>query len=319
MSQAVTASRGSASRTVCRSPSSGSPRCSAIRCSHRRDPCRRRPPAAGPGAARRARRARPSRRRRGRAPRSVAPIRRGSASTWIRRPESSSAYCPVVSAPSSVPTARRTSAPPEELAHGRLVQRRPDRQRVVLGEGALAHVGRRHRRAQPLRDRAQLLPGAGAEHAAAGPDDRRRRRRRAGGRPRPGARRRGAEARAGVASSSPGRTSVSPASTSTGISTKTGPLGGVSARRQASASSSGISPALSARAAHFTTGSKEAFWSGSSCRNPRPAPIRSRGIWLAIATTGTCALAASMSAASEMSAPGPVERRSGAGRPLVRA
>src|SRR6266496_6086884 len=38
-----------------------------------------------------------------------------------------------------------------------------------------------------------------------------------------------------------------------------------------------------------------------------------------MATTGTCELAASISAASELSAPGPVERRSGAGRPLTRA
>ena len=80
-----------------------------------------------------------------------------------------------------------------------------------------------------------------------------------------------------------------------------------------------MSPADSARAAHLTTGANEAFWSGSSWRKPRPAPISSRGIWLAIATTGTWALAASMSAASEMSAPGPVESRSGAGLPLVRA
>src|SRR5919197_3264032 len=47
--------------------------------------------------------------------------------------------------------------------------------------------------------------------------------------------------------------------------------------------------------------------------------MRSLGIWLATARTGTCALAASMSAASETSAPGPVERRSTAGQPLVRA
>ena len=37
------------------------------------------------------------------------------------------------------------------------------------------------------------------------------------------------------------------------------------------------------------------------------------------AFAGTCALAASIRAASELSAPGPVERRSGAGRPLTRA
>jgi hypothetical protein len=45
----------------------------------------------------------------------------------------------------------------------------------------------------------------------------------------------------------------------------------------------------------------------------------SLGIWLEIATTGTPAPSASMSAASEISAPGPVESSSGAGRPLTRA
>src|SRR5687767_4629361 len=48
----------------------------------------------------------------------------------------------------------------------------------------------------------------------------------------------------GVGSSSPTSASVSSASSSTGISRKTGPLGGVSARRQASARSAGISSAL---------------------------------------------------------------------------
>ena len=130
----------------------------------------------------------------------------------------------------------------------------------------------------------------------------------------------GSGSASGVASSPPDWQRRSPRrAESTGISTNTGPLGGVSARRQASASTTGISSALCARAAHFTTGSKDAFWSGSSCRKPRPAPIRSRGIWLAIATKGTCALAASINAASEMRAPGPVERSRGAGRPLVRA
>ena len=80
----------------------------------------------------------------------------------------------------------------------------------------------------------------------------------------------------------------------------------------------GDSEAASARAAHLTTGSKEAFWSASSWRNPRPAPdqlardppdgdhrdVGARGLH---------------EAASEMSAPGPVERRSGAAFLLVRA
>ena len=249
----------------------------------------------------------------------VAPIRRGSASTWISRPESSSAYCPVVSAPSSVPTARRTSAPPEELAHGRLVQRRPDRQRVVLGEGALAHVGRRHRRAQPLRDRAQLLPGARAEHAAAGPDDRRLGGRQAGGRPRRAPRRPGAGAPPG-SRPAPRAGRRSPR--------RAGRRGSPRRRARSAASARGARPPPAApgsprrsRRAPPTSRPARRRPSGRAARagSRGPAPIRSRGIWLAIATTGTCALAASISAASEMSAPGPVERRSGAGRPLVRA
>jgi hypothetical protein len=44
----------------------------------------------------------------------------------------------------------------------------------------------------------------------------------------------------------------------------TGPLGGLCAMRQPCAIVSGMDSALSARAAHFTTGSKEASWS----RNP---------------------------------------------------
>ena len=111
MSHAVTASRGSASRMVRRSASSGSPRRSAMRCltaATRAEPSSR----GGPGSlsARAARTALASPTRPSAS--YVAPIRAGSASTWISRPERRSAYWPVVSAPSSVPTASRTSASP---------------------------------------------------------------------------------------------------------------------------------------------------------------------------------------------------------------
>ena len=94
----------------------------------------------------------------------MAPIRSGSASTWIRPPaRAASSYWPVVSAPSSVPTARTTSACSSKLLERRLVHGRADGERVVLGERALAHVGRRDRRAEPLRERAQLGPRARSE------------------------------------------------------------------------------------------------------------------------------------------------------------
>ena len=130
----------------------------------------------------------------------------------------------------------------------------------------------------------------------------------------------GSGSAAGLASSSPtGVDWASPVRKSTGISTNTGPVGGVSARRQASASAPGISSGDPGLRAHFTIGANDASWSGSSCRYPRPRPSRSFGICEAIATTGTWELAASISVASEISAPGPVERTSGAGRPLTRA
>ena len=59
-------------------------------------------------------------------------------------------------------------------AHGllerALVTGRAERERVVVGERALAHVGRGDRRAEPLCEGANLVPGAGAEDAASGPD-----------------------------------------------------------------------------------------------------------------------------------------------------
>ena len=315
MSQAVTASRGRASRTVAGAPA----RAPALlrRCARSPLPTRLAPSSLGvPGrrcasaastafasptgapAPRRSRRSGAGRRRRGSGGRQLG------------------AYCPVVSAPSSVPTPRRRRHP--RGARGQPARPAPSRRRAGRPRGTRpCPCSRRHRRAEPLRERAapprrperSTPPPAQTTGCGAREQARRLVEQRA-------VRERG---RLGGRVQLPGQDVRLGGSRSTGISTKTGPLGGVSARRQASARSSGISPALSARAAHFTTGAKEAFWSGSSCRKPRPAPIRSRGIWLAIATTGTCALAASISAASEMSAPGPVERRSGAGRPLVRA
>src|SRR5919106_2363057 len=44
--------------------------------------------------------------------------------------------------------------------------------RIVLREGALAHVRRRHRSVEPAGELGDLLPGTGAEDAAAGPDHR---------------------------------------------------------------------------------------------------------------------------------------------------
>ena len=317
MSQVVTASRGRAARIVSRRPSSDSRRSSAIRsfaAATRTYPSSRAGPPRRSASAPRTAVASPT------SPSAsyVAPIRRGSASTWMSRPESSSAYWPVVSAPSSVPTASTTSAPARSSRTAGSSSAVPTASWSSSGKAPLpmyvVATG------APSRSATARSSSQAAERSTPPPAQTTgvialARRYAASS----SVASSGSGSVSGATSSSPGRTSVSPASTSTGISRKTGPLGGVSARRQASASSSGISPALSARAAHFTTGAKEAFWSGSSCRKPRPAPIRSRGIWLAIATTGTCALAASMSAASEMSAPGPVERRSGAGRPLVRA
>ena len=60
--------------------------------------------------------------------------------------------------------------PGEKLLDGGLVGGGSGRERVIVREGALAHVGRHHGRAEALGDRAQLVPGAGAQHAAAGPD-----------------------------------------------------------------------------------------------------------------------------------------------------
>ena len=74
-----------------------------------------------------------------------------------------------------------------------------------------------------------------------------------------------------------------------------------------------------ALAADLTIGAKDASWSESSWRYPRARPMRSLGIWLETATTGMCALAASMREASETSAPGPVDRSSAAGQRVARA
>ena len=78
----------------------------------------------------------------------------------------------VVSAPSSVPTARSTSASSRNAAQRAVVAGRAGGERMILGQSALAHERRRDGDAQPLGERAQLLPGAGREHAAAGPDRR---------------------------------------------------------------------------------------------------------------------------------------------------
>jgi hypothetical protein len=59
---------------------------------------------------------------------------------------------------------------------------------------------------------------------------------------------------------------TSPVNRSTGISTNTGPDGGVSATCHAPASTPGIASALLARPACLTSGANEASWSGSSCR-----------------------------------------------------
>ncbi len=60
--------------------------------------------------------------------------------------------------------------PGEKLLDGGLVGGGSRCEWVVVREGALAHVGRHHRRAEALGDGAQLVPGAGAQHAPAGPD-----------------------------------------------------------------------------------------------------------------------------------------------------
>ncbi len=112
---------------------------------------------------------------------------------------------------------------------------------------------------------------------------------------------------------------VSASRTSCGISTHTGPCGAVRADFQAAARAEGICEGVRTVWTDFTTPRNEAAWSGSSWRYPcRPPPRPAVGIWLLIASTGALAAAASWSAASDVSAPGPVESSSGAASPVIR-
>lgn len=112
---------------------------------------------------------------------------------------------------------------------------------------------------------------------------------------------------------------VSASSTSWGISTHTGPCGAVSADFQASAIADGICDWARTVWTDFTTPLNEADWSGSSCKYPcLPPPRPAVGIWLLIANTGAEAARASWSAASDVSAPGPVDSSSGAASPVMR-
>ena len=69
-----------------------------------------------------------------------------------------------------------------------------------------------------------------------------------------------------VASAAASKTGAGARRTSTGTSTKTGPEGGVTALRQPSASTAGISWTVAAVAVHLTIEEKTARWSASSCR-----------------------------------------------------
>ena len=60
----------------------------------------------------------------------------------------------------------------DELLERSFVRRRARCERVIFGEGSLAHVGRRDRSLDSLSQGGQLGPGAGAADAASGPQDR---------------------------------------------------------------------------------------------------------------------------------------------------
>ena len=189
-----------------------------------------------------------------------------------------------------------------------------------FGKGPLAHERGDDRRVETLGKDAQPVPGPRAQNAASRPDDRalcRRQQRAASATSAAGRERKRRRACVQLADRAE---RASPVRKSTGISTNTGPVGGVSARRQASASAPGISserprPArplhdrrerreLVRAARAGTRGRGRAARSGSARRPPPPERGSSPppSAWRA-----------------RSAPPGPVERTSGAGRPLTRA
>ena len=94
---------------------------------------------------------------------------------------------------------------------------------------------------------------------------------------------------------------------SIGISTETGPIGGVSARAAARVSTPNASCAERMRKAALETASSIAVWPGTSCTVPMSRSMNLVGVWPVMCSIGEPANCASTRPGTVLAAPGPVE------------
>ena len=106
---------------------------------------------------------------------------------------------------------------------------------------------------------------------------------------------------------------------SIGISTETGPIGGVSASVAARTSVPKASAALRTRCAALPTAASIAVCPGTSCTVPVSRSMNFVAVWPVMCSTGEPAKRASTSPGTALAAPGPVEEKITPSPPETRA